>query len=186
MLGIVRAIRGGRRWLGRRVQPRRFFRSTVRANDQAPAVYHIILIGIITATLRLALGPTAPPSVGGSTLTGAGVWIAVSGLFIAPIALHLAAALATVMLMLTAPERGGISMTVQVWAYAATPVVLTGLATPAVTVVALVLAAGLTVIGTAEVHRLTRARAALAAAPPIVVVYGVGLGGFAALAQLVG
>ena len=166
------------------LRPRQFFATAVRAHDQAPAVYHIIVIGVITATLRLALGPV--PGVGGSPLVGAVVWIAVTGLFIAPVTLHLAAAVATVMLIIAAPDRAGISMTVQVWAYAATPVVLTAAGHPVLTIIGVGAAAGLTVIGTAEVHRLSVPRASIAAAVPIVIVYGIGLGGISALGQLVG
>ena len=166
----------------RLLRPHRFFEAVVTANDQAPAVYHIIIIGSITAAVRLWVGPI--PSVGGSALIGAAVWIALTGLFIAPIALHLAAALATVMLMITVPERAGISMTVQVWAYAATPVVLIGLGRPALTVVAIAVAGYLTVVGTAVVHRISMRRALLAAAVPIMVVYGIGLGGFASVTRL--
>ena len=184
MSRILRAVATGATRLGGLLRPREFFGTTVRANDQAPAVYHIIIIGIATAAIRLGVGPV--PTVGGSPLTGAVVWIAITGLFIAPIALHLAAAVATVMLMMTAPKRAGISMTVQVWAYAATPVVLTAVDQPALTLIGLAAAASLTVIGTAEVHRLSIRRAVLAAALPIAIVYGVGLGGFTAVMRLVG
>jgi hypothetical protein len=171
-----------RRWLRRLLRPRRFFAAAVRANDQAPAVYHIIIVGSITAAVRLWMGPI--PAVGGSTIFGAAVWIALTGLFIAPIALHLAAALATVMLIITAPDRAGISMTVQVWAYAATPVVLIGVGRPALTVVAIAVAGYWTIVGTAVVHQISTRRALLAAAVPIGIVYGIGLGGFASGTQL--
>ena len=186
MTRIGAVVRRGGEWLEVVVRPRRFFRRTVQANDQAPAVYHIILLGAATAALRLSVGPTEMTGMGGSTVLGTLVWIVVTAIFIAPVGLHLAAAVATVMLMMTAPDRAGISMTVQVWAYAATPVVLTGVGSPPLTVAALALGAGLTVIGTAEVHALSPIRGLVATALPVGIVYGVGLGGFAAIARLLG
>ena len=105
---------------------------------------------------------------------------------IAPLALHFAAALCTLGLALLVSERGGISETVQVIAYATAPCLLAGPPIPALRVVCAVYGAVLLVVGISEIHDTGLPRAALAAAVPAAFVFGYAFRGFAAAGTLLG
>jgi hypothetical protein len=102
------------------------------------------------------------------------------GLFLAPATFHLSAALATLGLALLAPDRGGVSETVQLVAYATAPCVLAGVPWMPLRVTCCLYGVGLLVVGTTVRHDCSVPRAALAMALPAALVFGVGFGGFAA------
>ena len=177
-----------RAWAEVLVRPRRFFRNGVAPADQAPGLVFGVLVSIGAVAGRLATGdmPTfetggvAPPfGLGAGSLGGVLVLLGV-GLFLAPAAFHLSAAIETVGLSLLAPDRGGVSETVQVVAYATAPCLLTAVPWPPLRVACCLYGAALLVVGTAVRHQTSIPRAALAAALPAVILFGYGYGGFAA------
>jgi hypothetical protein len=105
---------------------------------------------------------------------------------VAPATLHLVSALQTVLLMLSVPERAGVSETVQVVAYATAPCALAGLPSPTLRAACTLYGAALLAVGVAEVHGTSVPRAALAAAVPAALVFGAGFGGSAALGVVLG
>jgi len=176
-----------RAWAEVLVRPRRFFRNGIAPADQAPGLVFGVLVALGAVAGRLATGdmPTfetggvAPPFGLGSGLGAVLVLLGV-GLFLAPAAFHLSAAIETVGLSLLAPDRGGVSETVQVIAYATAPCLLTAVPWAPLRVVCCLYGAALLVVGTAVRHRTSIPRAALAAALPAVILFGYGYGGFAA------
>jgi hypothetical protein len=177
-----------RAWAEVLVRPRRFFRNGVAPADQAPGLIFGVLVALVAAGGRLATGdlpefgtvdvtPTfVPDSV---TLQAVLVLLAV-GLFLAPATFHFSAAIETIGLALVAPDRGGVSETVQIIAYATAPCLLTAVPYAPLRVVCCLYGAGLLVVGTSVRHRTSLPRAALACAVPAVIVFGYGYGGFAA------
>ncbi|MFB6086945.1 MAG: YIP1 family protein [Haloarculaceae archaeon] len=194
--GRARGPRGlARAWVEVLVRPRRFFRNGIAPADQAPGLVFGVLVALGHAATRLAFADpfrlpgsdpvSLPPFLaGGGTATALFVLLAVS-LFLLPALFHLAAAVETLALRLVAPDRGGVSETVQVLAYATAPCLLAGYPAPALRVVCTAYGAGLLVVGTAVRHETTFPRAAVAAAVPAVLVFGYAFGGFVALAALV-
>jgi hypothetical protein len=104
-----------------------------------------------------------------------------SSVLVAPLGIHLVAAVQTLLLAMFAPDRGGISETVQVLCYASAPCVLAGVPSPWVRSAVVAYAAGLYLLGTAIVHDLGSVRATLVGFLPAAVVFGVGFRGFDAL-----
>jgi hypothetical protein len=105
---------------------------------------------------------------------------------VAPAILHLVAALQTVILIPFAPERGGVSETVQVIAYATAPCVFAGVPVPEVRIVCALWGTALYVYGTAVVHDVSIPRAFVLAIVPAVLVFGYGFRAVPALAILLG
>jgi hypothetical protein len=99
---------------------------------------------------------------------------------VAPAALHLAAAIQTVLLMLLVDDRAGVSETVQIIGYASAPCVFAWVPIPGVAALCGLYAAGLLIVGLAVVHRTTPLRAAVAGIVPAILVFGVGFGAIAA------
>jgi hypothetical protein len=209
--GRERGPRGlARAWIEVIARPRRFFENGVAPGDQAPGLVFAVGVSLVYVSARFALVPASRPSLFGGMAASVLVGLLVAGLIVAPAALHLVAALQTLLLMALAPERGGVSETVQLLAYAAAPCALAGVgAHPALvdaTVAALgadaaahlesVVAgwrllctawgAGLLVLGTSVVHDVPLGRAAVAAALPALVVFGYLFGGVFAFETVVG
>nr|WP_231737037.1 hypothetical protein [Halobacterium sp. CBA1126] len=103
---------------------------------------------------------------------------------VAPAALHALSAVETLALAAVAPDRGGVSETVQVLAYASAPCAFVGVGVPAVTFVCGLWAFALLVLGTRTVHSTSFARACVAALAPGALAYGSGFGWFAATTAL--
>jgi hypothetical protein len=114
------------------------------------------------------------------------LFLSVAVVLVAPAALHLVAALQTLLLMTVVDDRAGVSETVQVLAYAAAPCALAGIPVPAVRVAATAYAAVLLAVGLAEVHDVSLPRAAAVAAVPAALAFGYGFGGFAAFTEVTG
>lgn len=180
-----------RAWVEVLVRPRRFFRNGVAPGDQAPGLVFGVLVATAYAVARVAADPgpvvlvTRTP--GGErfvqSVPDALVILAVV-VVVAPAVLHLVSALQTVLLMLSVPDRAGVSETVQVVAYATAPCALAGLPSPALRAVCAAYGTVLLVVGLSEVHGASLARATLAGAVPAAVVFGAGFGGSAALVGL--
>jgi hypothetical protein len=106
--------------------------------------------------------------------------VAATAMLGAPTALHLVAAVQTVLLAVAVPERAGVSETVQVLAYASAPCVLAGVPVPTVRVISTAYAAILFVLGLATVHDVSVPRASVLGALPASLAFGLGFRGFAA------
>jgi hypothetical protein len=165
------------------VRPRRFFRNGVAPGDQAPGLVFAVLVSLGFVIGLLAFGGAEPPRLGGPAVSTLLVLLLV-GLVVAPAALHLTAALQTVLLILTVKNRAGVSETVQVIGYATAPCVLAGVPSPGLRVLCAAYGAVLLVIGISEVHRTSPWRAAIASALPAALVFGYGFRGFEALAAV--
>ncbi|MGQ4556162.1 YIP1 family protein [Halobellus sp. GM3] len=176
--GRDRGARGvARAWLEVLIRPRQFFRNGVAPGDQAPGLVFAVVIAAAYATGLFAFSPERIPSLAGGTAVSAVLALAAVALIVAPAALHLTAALQTVLLILTVRDRGGISETVQVIAYAAAPCVFAGFPSPALRLACALYGAVLLIAGLREVHGTTTARAALAGSVPAVLLFGSVFGG---------
>lgn len=173
-----------RAWLAVVVAPRRFFRSAVAPGDQAPGlVFLAVVVGIEEAS-RYVLVDGAAPVLGGQPVATAAVALLVTLVLVAPLGLHLLAAVQTVLLWPVADERAGVSETVQVLAYASAPCVFAGIPVPAVRIVAASYGVTLLVAGLATVHGLSYRESALAGAIPAALLFGVAFRGFEAVGVL--
>ncbi|WP_049998326.1 YIP1 family protein [Halococcus sediminicola] len=174
-----------RAWFEALVRPRRFFATGVAPGDQAPGLAFVMTVVAIEEAARFALVPGAYPVLGGRPVASALLALLIAVGFVAPLALHLAAAIQTLALVPVASERAGVSETVQVIAYASAPCVLAGLPVPALRVACALYGWTLLVVGTSEVHGIGLGRAALAAAIPGLFVFGYAFRGVAAATALV-
>jgi len=172
--GLVRA------WVEVVVRPRRFFTNGVAPGDQAPGLVFAVAVTLAYATTWFALDPSARPVIADRPAVSLLFALVATGLVLAPLVLHLAAALTTLALMALVEERAGVGQTVQVVAYASAPCALAGPPVPALGLAMAAAGAGLLVVGLATVHRTSLPRAALAALLPGALVFGYGFGGFAA------
>ncbi|WP_435193954.1 YIP1 family protein [Natronomonas sp. EA1] len=198
--GRERGPRGlARAWVELLVRPRRFFRNGVAPGDQAPGLVFGVAVALVYIATRFAFLPSARPDFfPGQPLASALVGLGIVGLIIAPAALHLTAAIQTLILMAGVRERAGVSETVQVVAYATAPCALAGVAAPPgagatlVTLVAgwrLLLAlwgVGLLVVGMATVHDVSIPHAAVVTVVPGVIVFGYLFGGLFAAETVFG
>jgi hypothetical protein len=173
-----------RAWVDVLVRPRQFFERAIAPGDQAPGLVFAMTVVLVEEATRFALVPGAAPVLGDSPALSALLGLALAVLFVAPAVLHLTAALQTVFLMALAPERGGISETVQVIAYATAPCALAGLPIPALRATCAVYGAFLFFVGMREVHDTSALRALLTGAIPAALVFGYAFRGFGALGEL--
>ena len=173
--GVLRA------WLEVLVRPRRFFRNGVAPGDQAPGLVFAVAVAVAYTTGLFALVPSRIPTLAGGRALSALVGLAAVALLLAPAVLHLTAAMQTVLLVLLVRDRGGISETVQVVAYAAAPCVVAGIPSPELRVVCAGYGTALLVVGLSERHGVSVARAAVAGAVPATFLFGYVFGWLAAL-----
>ena len=175
-----------RAWVEVVVRPRRFFRIGIGTGDQAPALIFVMAVVALEEATRFLLVEGAVPPVAGGTRSSTAVALAVAVLIVAPASLHLVSALQTVLLMLGAPDRGGVSETVQVLAYATAPCVFAGLPVPALRVACAAYATALYVAGLGRIHDLPLPRAVVLGAVPAAIAFGYAFRGFDALFHLLG
>ncbi len=166
-----------RAWVEVLTRPRRFFSHAVAPGDQAPGLTFAISVVLGALLVRLVVDPGTYPTLAGQRVLSVALVIGLLGLLVAPLTLHLVAALQTLFLIPFASDRGGISETVQVIGYATAPGLFAGLPVPEVQAVAAVYGALLLVVGVSVVHGVSLTRAALLAAAPAYVVFGVAFGG---------
>lgn len=176
--GVARA------WLEVLANPWRFFRTQLSPGDQAPGLTFAAAVVLLEEATRLALVPGAAPVFRDQPAISALLWLLVATVLVAPAAVHLTTAVSTLLLAVLAPERGGISETVQVICYALAPCVLVGIPEPWLGVLGAVWATDLVVLGLAAAHDISLVRAALVAVPPVVLLIGLGFGGFSDLATI--
>ena len=196
--GRPRGLRGiARTWVETLVRPRRAFANGITPGDQAPALTFAVAVAAAFTLGLIASDPGAVPAVVPSSraLSGLVVFLVVVALG-APVGLHLTAAVATVSVVVASltivdggvslRERGGVSETVQVVAYASSPMALAGVPIPELRVVCGAYAAVLLVVGFRAVHGLGPVRTVVAALPPAVLGYGVGYRVVASVRTLLG
>ncbi|GAB3423425.1 YIP1 family protein [Haloparvum alkalitolerans] len=185
-----------RAWAEVLVRPRRFFRNGVGPGDQAPALTFAVVVALAHAAGWMAADPSAVPGITESMAVSVLIALLATGVLAAPVGLHLTAAVATVSTVLAslerrAPpadpaaagvlarlglgfrERGGVSETVQVVAYASAPFALAGPPVPALRLAAGAYATGLLLVGLRTVHGTTWPRTLVAGLPAALVGYGV-------------
>lgn len=186
-----------RAWIEILRRPRQFFRAGIAPGDQAPGLIFASMVVLFEEATRffvvelasrglVSTGPFPYPAIGGFS-PGVAV-LAVLGIivFVTPATVHLTAALQTLLLVPSAPERGGVSETVQVMCYAMAPCILAGLPFPEVRVLVTAWGVALYVVGTAVVHGMRLPLAAVVGAVPAAIIFGYGFRGFDALLHLVG
>jgi hypothetical protein len=166
------------------VRPQQFFRNGVAPGDQAPGLVFAVAVAVAYTLGLFAFVPSRIPEWALGPGVSAALAVAVVTIVIAPAALHLTAALQTIILILTVPDRAGVSETVQVIAYAAAPCVIAGIPIPAVRAGCTLYAGSLLVIGLREVHGTTTARAAVAGVVPATLLFGTAFGGIDAWTAL--
>jgi hypothetical protein len=166
------------------VNPATFFEEAVSPGDQAPGLVFAMAVVLVSQGTRLAVDPGRALAFSAPTWLAAVLTLALAVLLIAPAALHALSAVETLALAAVAPDRGGVSETVQVLAYASAPCAFVGIGVPVVTFACGLWAFALLVAGTRIVHDTTLARAAAAALVPGALAYGSGFGWFAATAAL--
>lgn len=173
-----------RAWVEVMIRPRRFFRTGVAAGDQAPGLAFAMTVTAIAAGTHLLTWPEYATGVGDSAIASLVLVYAIYVILIGPVVLHLVAAVQTVGLLVLVPDRGGVSETVQLLAYAAAPCVFAGIPIPEVRLVVTAWGAVLLCLGTTVVHEASPARAIVTALLPAILVFGYGFGGFGALEHL--
>lgn len=179
--GVMALVRA---WATVLVRPREFFREVVVPGDQAPGLTFAVFVVIIEEAIRYVFQPAALPVFAGQHFLSALLVLGASGLLVAPAALHLVAAVQTVLLVPFVENRAGVSETVQVVAYSTAPCVLAGVPVPEIRGILAFYGAYLFVVGMSEVHGVRFESAVFLSAVPAAVVFGYGFRGFAAIATL--
>jgi hypothetical protein len=169
-----------RAWAEVLVRPFRFFETGVAPNDQAPGLVFAAVVVLVEEVVRLAVLPTAYPDSPPVAAVALGVVVVI----VTPAVLHLAAAAATLVLVPLAPDRAGVSETVQVIAYATAPCVFAAVPVLEVRALAVTYGAVLVVVGLSVVHRVTLVRATLAGLVPVVAAFAYGFRGIEAIGTL--
>ncbi len=185
----------GRAWVEVLVHPRRFFRHGVAPGDQAPGLVFASTVVLVEEASRFAVAelatrgllstwPFVYPLVGDLGPLRSLLALLAVVVFVAPAVLHLTAALQTLLLAPFAPDRGGVSQTVQVVAYATAPCAFAGLPSPEIRVGCALWGSALYVVGTSEIHDLSLPRALVLGGVPALLVFGYGFRGVLALQTL--
>ncbi|WP_418286722.1 YIP1 family protein [Halorubrum sp. DTA46] len=194
--GRARGPRGlARAWIEALVRPRRLFANGVARGDQAPALTFAVAVAAAFTLGWIGVEPSVVPGIVESPALSAVILFLVVVALAAPVGLHLTAAVATVSVIVASVElvdglslrdRGGVSETVQVVAYASSPMALAGPPIPELRVVCGAYATVLLLIGFRTVHGTTPLRTLVAGIPPALLGYGVGYRALASLRALVG
>lgn len=161
-------------------RPHVFFRYNVAPGDQGPGITFLAALVLVEEAIRIGLVTNAYPVFGGRPTLSAVVWLLAAAILLAPLGTHLVAALQTILLSAAAPDRGGVSETVQVICYATAPCLLAGVPDPGVRTLVTLYGAVVYLIGLALVHDLDPLRAVLLGILPASLVFGVGFRGFVA------
>jgi hypothetical protein len=174
------------------VRPRRFFENGIAPGDQAPGLTFAIAVAAAYVGGRLLLAPETLSGYGriagatGSAYLSAAIVLVAACFLVAPLVLHLAAAIGTLSLIPIAKNRGGVSETVQLIAYAAAPGVFAAVPFPTIQALAALYGCVLLVVGISVVHETPLPRAVLAASVPALFVFGFAFGGIGAFEAAAG
>lgn len=172
-----------RAWAEVLLRPQRFFRTGVAPGDQAPGLVFAGLVVFVEELTRLVLVPGAYAVIGGQPVASRALGLALAVVLVMPATLHLTAALQTVLLIPFAPDRGGVSETVQVLGYATAPCILAGPPLPALRLLCAGYGFVLLAIGMREIHDLGPVETVPLVAIPGAIVFGYGYRGFLAAEQ---
>lgn len=169
------------------VSPHRLFRRGVAPGEQGPGLTFAVAVVTVAAGTHLGTRPAYASVIGEYPTLSLGLVLLLYVLLVTPLVLHVAAAIETVALIGVVPsgDRGGVSETVQVIAYASAPCVFVGVPVAPLRVVCTLYGFGLLVVGTRIVHRTTWVRALVASVLPGALVFGYGFGGFDAVSATV-
>lgn len=171
--GRQRGLRGiAKAWLEVLARPRRFFAAGIAPGDQGPGLTFAIAIVLVAQGTRFALGTDPYPVLGGQPILSGVFWLAAVSVLVAPVVLHVIGALQTVVLAAGTDDRGGVSETVQILAYASAPCVFSGIPVQSLQVAVGLWAGALYCLGIAVVHDIRPVRAILLGVVPAVVAYG--------------
>lgn len=185
-MGLTRA------WAEVLVRPRRFFENGVAPGDQAPGLTFAVAVAFAHVAGRLLFAPSSlsgyerVAAATGSEFLTAALVVGAACFLVAPLVLHLAAAIATLSLRPVVDDRAGVGETVQVIAYSAAPLALATVPLPGVSAVvvqtlATVYGSALLVVGLSVVHGTSAPRALVAGLVPALFVFGLVAGGIGAL-----
>lgn len=171
-------------WGTAMVAPWKCARTYIVDRDQTRAIGFVMVMISVWLGLGAVLNTASWPVIGGLSSVSFLIWLALLAVFVAPIAVHVLAFIATVVLVATVHDRAPVSETVQVIAFAMAPVVFFAIPVVEVQAAAAVYATALLVIGLRTVHRTSVWRAFLAAVIPAYLLFGVGFGANDALVEL--
>lgn len=174
--GVSLLGRSLRLWIETLVTPWRVFPDRVRVGDQTRAIIIAILVAGAWVAVRIGAAPGSFPILGGSTAASLLIWALLLSVVVAPLGVHVLAAIATVVLHAVASDRAGVSETVQTVAFATAPapVIATGVAE--LQVLAALYGGALLVFGLIRVHRISIERAVLVGVIPAYLMFVVGFG----------
>jgi hypothetical protein len=167
----------------------------VGPGDQAPALTFAVAVAAAFTLGWMVADPGVIPGIVASVPVSALVTFLVVVALAAPVGLHVTAAVATVSVIVASIEfddglglrdRGGVSETVQIVAYASSPMALAGPPVPVLRVACGAYAVGLLLIGFRTVHRMSPLRTLVAGVPPALLGYGVGYRVIASIRALLG
>lgn len=172
-------------WLDVLVHPQAFFRESVAPGDQSAGLTFALTVVAVYVSTRASFSPEMIPIFSGfprlSTLLIVGLLV----VLVAPLVLHLVAAIQTLVLVPFVDDRAGVSETVQVFSYATAPCVLAGLPIPTVQVACTLYGAVLATVGVSIRHDISFTRSVVFTAIPNLVVFGSAFGGLAAINRVV-
>ncbi|SDY78591.1 YIP1 family protein [Halopenitus persicus] len=196
--GRDRGPRGlARAWIEVILRPGRFFRNGVSPGDQAPGLTFAVAVAVAFTAGWFLADPTAIPAIAGSAAVSATVTLVLVAVLAAPVGLHLTAVTGVVAVIVASlrrtstgsigtADRGGVSETVQVVAYASAPFAVAGPPVPALRAACAIYATGLLAIGFRRIHGLSWPRVLLAGLPPAIVGFGFGYRSLFAFRALTG
>lgn len=171
-------------WIVAMFFPWRCFTERVRPRDQSLGIVFAMVMVTLWAVISILIGTFSHPVIGGVAWLSAIIWLSLLVIVVTPVAIHLLAAIATVVLITVAPNRQGVSETVQVIAFATAPVPLLGIDLIGVQAVAALYGFGLMWYGVRKVHRLSIERSLLVVAIPGYILFAMGFDADVAITEV--
>lgn len=181
---VAAVARTLRLWGETLLTPWRVFPGGIRPGEQLPAIIVAILVTGAWVAVRVVVDPGSVPVLGNAPMVSVLIWAGLLAVVVAPLAVHVMAALATVVLIGIASDRAGVSETVQTVAFAMAPAPVLATGVAELQVLGTVYGSMLLVYGLASVHRISLERALLAAAVPAYVLFVIGFGADAGFVEL--
>lgn len=152
------------------------FRRFVAERDQTQAVGFTFVVVTVFLSFGAIFNTIEYPVFGGFPAISFLIWIALVALIAAPVAVHLVALVATLVLMAIAPDRGRVSETVQAIAISLAPIVLIAVPLDFIQLLGALYGTLLLVYGFMVVHQTTFIRGLLAGVIPAYLLFGIGFG----------
>lgn len=171
-------------WILTLIVPWRVFPNRIRRGEQLRAILFTILVAGAWVAVRVAVDFGSFPVLGNAPELSVLIWALLLAVVVAPIGVHVAAAIATLVLVAVATDRAGVSETVQTVAFAMAPAPAIAVGVAEVQVVAALYGSVLLVYGLWAVHEITLERAVLAGLLPVYLLFVVGFGADAGFVEL--